>query len=85
MAVVTIISGGLQALLALKNLEKKYTFFSCRQGLYYERLPSIFFGCMAFVAGMLVLTVPETINTRLPDTLEEAEGLSKSPKKVQQA
>ncbi|XP_028027458.1 organic cation transporter protein-like [Bombyx mandarina] len=44
--------------------------------LYYEKLPVIFFGTLAVLAGMLVFTLPETINVRLPDTIEEAERLS---------
>ncbi|XP_022824602.1 organic cation transporter protein-like [Spodoptera litura] len=45
--------------------------------LYYESLPSIFFGTMTIIATMLVFTMPETINMPLPDSIEEAERLSK--------
>lgn len=45
--------------------------------LYYENLPSIFFGTMAIIAGLLVFTMPETINMPLPDSIEDAERLSK--------
>ncbi|XP_059056108.1 organic cation transporter protein-like [Achroia grisella] len=44
---------------------------------YYDNLPSIFFGSIALVASILVFTLPETINMPLPDTIEEAEQLSK--------
>lgn len=33
------------------------------------------FGSMAFVAGVLILQLPETLNRKLPDTLEEAEQI----------
>ncbi|KAL4711037.1 hypothetical protein ACJJTC_018002 [Scirpophaga incertulas] len=45
--------------------------------LYYDNLPAIFFGTMALIASILVFTLPETINLPLPDTIEEAEALSK--------
>lgn len=45
--------------------------------LYYESLPAIFFGAMALIASLLVFGLPETINVPLPDTIEEAESLSK--------
>ncbi|XP_050669873.1 organic cation transporter protein-like isoform X1 [Leptidea sinapis] len=43
---------------------------------YYDNLPSIFFGSMALAASVLVFSLPETINVRLPDTIEDAERLS---------
>ncbi|OWR55596.1 solute carrier family 22 member 21 like protein [Danaus plexippus plexippus] len=45
--------------------------------LYYHNLPAIFFGSMALAASLLVFTLPETINVALPDTIEEAEMISK--------
>ncbi|XP_050349946.1 organic cation transporter protein-like [Nymphalis io] len=45
--------------------------------LYYDNLPAIFFGSLALVASVLVFSLPETINVPLPDTVEEAERLSK--------
>ncbi|XP_052758448.1 organic cation transporter protein-like [Galleria mellonella] len=44
---------------------------------YYDNLPSIFFGSISLVASILVFTLPETINVPLPDTIEEAELLSR--------
>lgn len=35
---------------------------------------------MALIASLLVFTLPETINVPLPDTVEEAEMLSKKKK-----
>ncbi|KAJ0175267.1 hypothetical protein K1T71_009408 [Dendrolimus kikuchii] len=45
--------------------------------LYYDNLPAIFFGTLAVMAGLLVFALPETINVPLPDTIEEAEMISK--------
>ena len=35
------------------------------------------FGATALVAGALMLTTPETLNTRLPDTIREAEQIAR--------
>ncbi|XP_047025396.1 organic cation transporter protein-like [Helicoverpa zea] len=45
--------------------------------IYVEWLPSVLFGSTALVAGALMLTTPETLNTRLPDTIREAEQISR--------
>ncbi|XP_075975361.1 organic cation transporter protein-like isoform X2 [Anticarsia gemmatalis] len=47
--------------------------------IYVEWLPSVLFGCTALIAGALMLTTPETLNTRLPDTIQEAEQLARKP------
>ncbi|XP_013174195.1 PREDICTED: organic cation transporter protein-like [Papilio xuthus] len=39
---------------------------------FYIYLPTILFGCMATLSGFLVLTLPETNNQKLPDSLKEA-------------
>ncbi|XP_063627410.1 organic cation transporter protein-like [Cydia splendana] len=39
----------------------------------YEYLPTILFGVMAAMSGLLVLTLPETNNLKLPDSLKEAQ------------
>lgn len=39
-------------------------------------LPYLMFGGMAFVAGVLILQLPETLNSKLPDTLDEAEQIN---------
>ncbi|XP_031766668.2 organic cation transporter protein-like isoform X2 [Galleria mellonella] len=44
--------------------------------IYVEWLPSVLFGAAALVAGGLMLTTPETLNTRLPDTIKEAEQIA---------
>ncbi|XP_029034446.1 solute carrier family 22 member 21-like isoform X1 [Osmia bicornis bicornis] len=41
-------------------------------------LPLILFGCMALSAGLLSLFFPETLGTKLPDTVWEAENIGKS-------
>ncbi len=42
--------------------------------------PIAIFGLTAFVAGLLVLLLPETKNRKLPDTLEE--GMKRNNKKL---
>ncbi|XP_045769462.1 organic cation transporter protein-like [Maniola jurtina] len=44
---------------------------------YYHGLPSLLFGGMGVVAGLLVLTQPETLGCNMPDTLAEAEAIGK--------
>ncbi|CAH0719744.1 unnamed protein product, partial [Brenthis ino] len=44
--------------------------------IYIDWLPSVLFGATALVAGGLMLTTPETLNTRLPDTIQEAECIA---------
>lgn len=36
------------------------------------------FGAMSTVAGLLSLLFPETLNTKLPDTIKEAENIGKN-------
>ncbi|CAH1637446.1 unnamed protein product [Spodoptera littoralis] len=40
---------------------------------FYEYLPTMIFGGMAALSGFLVLTLPETNNLKLPDSLKEAQ------------
>lgn len=48
-------------------------------------LPLIVFGVASLVSGLLVLQLPETRNTRLPDTVEEAIDIGKSRKREAKA
>ncbi|KAJ8723072.1 hypothetical protein PYW08_002984 [Mythimna loreyi] len=48
---------------------------------YWHGIPSVMFGAMAVLSGILVLTQPETLGTKMPDTLAEAEALGKSKSK----
>ncbi|XP_014357110.2 organic cation transporter protein [Papilio machaon] len=48
----------------------------------WESLPSVLFGSFALVSGCLIFTTPETLGTKLPDTMEEAEQLSKKKTKT---
>lgn len=41
-------------------------------------LPLILFGSMGVIAGLLSLIFPETLGTKLPDTVWEAEKIGKS-------
>ncbi|XP_023935711.2 organic cation transporter protein-like [Bicyclus anynana] len=49
---------------------------------YYHGLPSLLFGGMAAIAGLLALTQPETLGCKLPDTLEEAEAIGTPSSKI---
>ncbi|XP_022836985.1 solute carrier family 22 member 16-like [Spodoptera litura] len=49
---------------------------------YWEGIPSVMFGGMAVLSGILVLTQPETLGTKMPDTLAEAEALGKPESKI---
>ncbi|CAH0587915.1 unnamed protein product [Chrysodeixis includens] len=44
---------------------------------YYEYMPTMIFGTMAAISGFLVLTLPETNNLKLPDSLKEAQDQDK--------
>ncbi|PZC76255.1 hypothetical protein B5X24_HaOG204861 [Helicoverpa armigera] len=50
---------------------------------YWPGLPSVMFGGMGILSGILVLTQPETLGTKMPDTLAEAEALGKPESKIQ--
>lgn len=45
--------------------------------VYHKSMPTVIFGGMCFISSLLVLMLPETRNMRLPDTIEEAEELSR--------
>lgn len=47
-------------------------------------LPLILFGCMGLFAGLLSLCFPETLGTKLPDTVWEAENIGKVQEKQKQ-
>ncbi|CAH2049545.1 unnamed protein product, partial [Iphiclides podalirius] len=44
---------------------------------YHKSMPTVIFGAMCMISSGLVLMLPETRNLRLPDTIEEAEELSR--------
>nr|XP_026496282.1 solute carrier family 22 member 7-like [Vanessa tameamea] len=52
---------------------------------YWHGIPSILFGGMGIIAGLLVLTQPETTGTKMPDTLAEAEALGRNDSKLEQS
>ncbi|CAH2084359.1 unnamed protein product [Euphydryas editha] len=45
---------------------------------YWHGIPSLMFGAMGIISGVLVLTQPETYGAKMPDTLAEAEALGKT-------
>nr|XP_034829485.1 solute carrier family 22 member 1-like [Maniola hyperantus] len=49
---------------------------------YWHGIPSLMFGFMGVLSGLLVLTQPETLGTKLPDTLAEAEALGRAESKL---
>ncbi|CAG5054645.1 unnamed protein product [Parnassius apollo] len=52
--------------------------------VYWRGIPSVMFGGMAVLSGLLVLTQPETLGTKMPDTLAEAEALGTPESKFKQ-
>ncbi|XP_028161597.1 organic cation transporter protein-like [Ostrinia furnacalis] len=42
----------------------------------WANLPSVLFGSFALLSALLVLTTPETLGTKLPDTMRDAEDLA---------
>ncbi|KAM3955690.1 organic cation transporter protein-like [Aphomia sociella] len=42
----------------------------------WEPFPSVLFGSFALLSGMLIFITPETLGTKLPDTMEEAEQVA---------
>ncbi|GBP29325.1 Solute carrier family 22 member 13 [Eumeta japonica] len=47
--------------------------------MYWDGIPSLMFGAMGLLSGVLVLTQPETLGNKMPDTLAEAEALGRRP------
>jgi MFS family permease len=43
--------------------------------VYWRGIPSVMFGTMAAISSLLVLTQPETLGLKVPDTFEDAERL----------
>lgn len=56
------------------------------QARTWSALPLLLFGGSALLSGALVLLLPETIDTRLPDTVQQAEELGRDRRvKIKQA
>ncbi|CAH1795062.1 unnamed protein product [Owenia fusiformis] len=47
---------------------------------YFTELPLIVYGSVAILGGFLTLLLPETLHSKLPDTIEEAEGITMNDK-----
>jgi hypothetical protein len=47
-----------------------------------ESLPLLLFGAMSVFSGLLALYFPETLNVKLPDTIEEAENIGKQRRSI---
>jgi OCT family organic cation transporter-like MFS transporter 4/5 len=47
------------------------------QAEIYKALPFFLFGGISVASGLLILLIPETLNQKLPHTVEEAERLGK--------
>ncbi|XP_028040383.1 organic cation transporter protein-like [Bombyx mandarina] len=48
----------------------------------WESFPSVLFGSFALISGMLIFTTPETLGTKLPDTMKDAEELGRKKAEV---
>ena len=48
---------------------------------YWRPGPLIVYGLLAFSAGTLSLLLPETLNKKLPETIEDGENFGKSDTK----
>ncbi|RXG73424.1 putative MFS-type transporter PB1E7.08c [Armadillidium vulgare] len=49
---------------------------------YYLPLPLLIFGVLSFIAGLLILRLPETLGHDLPQTLEDCENFGKMKRKL---
>jgi len=52
----------------------------CVQALIWKPLPSLVFGIVSTVSGLLYFYLPETLGHVLPDTIEQAERFERLPK-----
>jgi hypothetical protein len=48
---------------------------------YWRPAPLIVYGLLAFSAGTLSLLLPETLNKKLPETIEDGENFGKGEKR----
>jgi len=51
------------------------------QDSVWKPLPSLVFGVICAVSGLLYVFLPETLGQVLPDTIEQAEQLGKTSKR----
>lgn len=50
-------------------------------GDLWKPLPMVIFGILSLVSGLLSLYLPETLNKKLPETIEEGERFGQKPRK----
>uniref|UniRef100_A0AAR5QJ81 Major facilitator superfamily (MFS) profile domain-containing protein n=2 Tax=Dendroctonus ponderosae TaxID=77166 RepID=A0AAR5QJ81_DENPD len=48
----------------------------------WKPLPLLIFGALAFIGGLMSLTLPETLNRKLPESFEEGESFGKRTKEA---
>ena len=48
---------------------------------YWRPGPLIVYGVLAFLAGIFSLLLPETLNKKLPETIEDGESFGKGEKR----
>lgn len=49
--------------------------------MYFQALPMLLFGSTAIVSGLSILIFPETLHIKLPDSIEDAENISKTKRR----
>lgn len=54
-------------------------------GLKWRPLPLLIFGSLSCTAGILALLLPETLNRKLPESIEEAENFERKPSELEVA
>jgi len=57
------------------------TLLNWMQALVWKPLPSLVFGVLSTVSGLLYVFLPETLGQVLPDTIEQAERFGRQSRK----
>ena len=56
------------------HFQKKFLLLCFQGNATFESLPVLLIGGMVLLASFLALSLPETVNRRLPDTVQDIEG-----------